>query len=284
MKSVWTTILSIALLAPAALAQGDEATTNAEQPVRAKLSDAAKLAFETIAGLEKGLKGKKGPERAAALQAIAEQCERSAREFEAEPAAAMRGWYQAGEAWRRHGTLERAAEAFGCAIAQADDRYRSRALFGLAEMQRRAKQLDAAIKTYGECAAFEPKTVRAHDARLWIARCHGAAERHDEAIQAFRAACGAAPGPRQRIEAGNWIAKALISRGELDAAAAELAAVEAAIAADLRAGGTNAERLQRALDEMSARRALTRARDKATDAAADAVDVERAGVQETPIP
>lgn len=266
-------------------AQSEASPSNeAAQPVRAKLSDAAKAEFKSIAELERGLKGKRGPERLIALQGIAQRCEETASAFSHEPAAAMRAWYDAGEAWRRHGSLEPAAVAFGRALDQADDRYRARALYGLAQMQRRLKQLEAAIATYTKCARYEPGSVRAHDARVWIARCHMAEDKFAESLAAFRAACEAAPGPLQRIGAGNWLAKALIASGDLEAAERELTAVEQAVKPVSDSDDPAAARVRKALEQMSARRALQRARDKANGAASDAIDVERAGAQRTPMP
>jgi tetratricopeptide (TPR) repeat protein len=277
------TVWGVVALAGALAAQGEApvreapardvaARSEAERP---KPSEAARVGFGELRKLRDGLKGLKGAERAQAQQRLGEACEGLATRLAAEPPAASRAWFEAGDAWRAQGDLSRAGAAFEKALAGGDERYRGRALFELAQVLRREKRWDDAVARYREAAGVEPESERAHDARVWIARCLDEKEDRDGALAAYRAAVDAAARPRQVIDASNWLAKALIARNDVDGADQALRHAEATVQPELDSDDADAERLKKALEEMSARRALQRARDRSGASAADAADLER---------
>src|SRR5690606_4026130 len=140
-----------------------------------------------------------------------------------------------------------------------------------ASMLRRLKQYDEALALYEAAAKLAVEGVRAHDARIWIARVHDLRGDPDAAIAAYRAAVDAAVGARRTIEACDACAKAQIRRGELDAARQTIERAAAAAKPEIDAGGREADALQRRLDEMGSRRQLQRATDTAHGAGRDAV-------------
>ncbi len=283
MKTIWIAAACAALWVSVLPAQDGKGQNSAGQaptqeqsakPKRVRLSDEAATAFVAVRQQTKDLRGRRGPERLVALQKIAQRCESIAAEFAAERPAAARAWFEAAEAWRKHGSADKAAVDYGKALDNDDGRYRERCTFQLAQMQRRLEKFDAAIATYRKAAKIAPQSKRAHQSRVWIARCLDSAGKQDEALPAYRAAVDAAVRPRDRVDAGNWLAKALVTRGDLDAATAAITATEKAVQPTIDKGGKGAAGLQRALDKMSAKRALRRARDKATGAAQDAARLE----------
>ncbi len=78
------------------------------------------------------------------------------------------------------------------------------------------------------------------------------------------------------IEACNWLAKALVVADDLEGAAVAITRAEQAVQKAVMAnGGTGVESLKKALAEMSARKALQRAKDKKSGAHADARGLEK---------
>ena len=124
-------------------------------------------------------------------------------------------------------------------------------------------------------AAIDPGSTRAHEARLWIGRTLDSLDRPDEAIAAYRQAVGAAGRPRHTIEACNWLAKALVIVGDLEGAEASIGLADKAVQAAILEGGSGVESLKKALAEMSARKALQRAKDKKSGAHSDARRLEK---------
>ena len=142
-------------------------------------------------------------------------------------------------------------------------------------MQRRAEKHEQSIATYRDAAAIDPATARAQTARLWIGRVLQTMGREVDAVVAFRTAVASAVTTSQTIEAINYLASALLAGGDLAGASQALAQADAAVSTAIVEKPEDAERLHKALESMSARRALQRAQDKAVDAAADAQQVDK---------
>lgn len=142
-------------------------------------------------------------------------------------------------------------------------------------MQRRQDQVEQAYQGYVKVAMIDPGSSRSHEARLWIGRTLESLEKPVEAIAAYRQAVEAAVRTRQSIEACNWLAKALVISGDLDGAAAALTVADKAVEAAERKGESGVQSLKKALVEMSARKALQRARDKKNGAHQDARSLEK---------
>jgi hypothetical protein len=100
-------------------------------------------------------------------------------------------------------------------------------------------------------------------------------DREVDAVVAFRTAVASAVTTSQTIEAINYLASALLAGGDLAGASQALAQADAAVSTAIVEKPEDAERLHKALESMSARRALQRAQDKAVDAAADAQQVDK---------
>jgi tetratricopeptide (TPR) repeat protein len=222
--------------------------------------------------LTSSVKGTKGAERETAL-------ERAARAWEAlladvgqsNKAIGARAAWEAGELWRRRGDLESADDYYARCLALDEGRYRERATFERAHVARRQERFEDAIALYREVASMRPESARAHEARLRAGRCLEASGEDAEAISVYRVALEASSAvPRRALDAGNHLARALVRTGDLDAAAATIARVEGIAGPVLDAGGEEAARLRKALDGMSARRALQRARDARDEAGEDA--------------
>ena len=92
---------------------------------------------------------------------------------------------------------------------------------------------------------------------------------------AYRQALSLTTQPRRVLEICNRLALCLVKQGKLDQAAAAIRQAETAAAPELAKQGPKATSLRRALDRMSGRKALHRARDKASGAHRDAQDAER---------
>jgi tetratricopeptide (TPR) repeat protein len=235
----------------------------------------AKAELARAAGLVEALKGVKGPERLDGMRRAAEAYDAVAVAFASDRAVVAQARYEAGECWRRAGEFESAARAYGQVLDGEPGRFEQRAAFEQAGVLRRLERFDEALAGYRRAAAVTPENVRAHEARVWVAKVLESRGDVDASMAAFRAAVDAAVGPRRTVEACDELAKALIRRGDLDGAAAVLERASAAAAPVLDAGGEEAVRLRRVLDELGSRRQLKRARDRAQGTARDAVDVER---------
>jgi len=265
-------LLGVGLTAQEVTPPGTGARTAAR---RVQLSQEARDALAAAKALITSLKGVRGEERLAGLSKAASAFGAVAEKFSSEPAAACAALFEAGETWRRQGSLTRAEDSYRRALATEVQRYQGRATFQLAQMERRQKRFEDAIANYQRAAEINPEQNRANEARLWIARCLTSLGKGDEALQSFRAAVEAAATPRQVIEANNYLAKALIDGGDLEAAKAALAKAVAVARPLIEAGGKDSEGLRAALDHMSARKALQRALDKASGAARDAQQLEK---------
>ena len=275
----------VALLVPA-IAQAKELPANktetkvveatAEKPVRAKvqLTETGRAALAGAKDVAARCKGLRGPERMQALEQAAGAYDKVATEFAAEPAVAGAAAFAAGDLWRQHGSFPLAEKDYLLAAEVDGPRFGQRGLMGAADMQRRQKRNDDAMATYSKAAALDAGTPRAQEARLWQARLLQTSSRLDEAITAFQAALENARPGRPVVEASNYLALALVQKGDFEAAERAIAHAEQALGAD--EDPIVAERLKKAIESMSARKALQRARDKATRAAKDAIGLEAA--------
>ena len=90
----------------------------------------------------------------------------------------------------------------------------------------------------------------------------------------MRARRAGAPTPRQEIDTADFLAKAWIAKGDLESAEAVIAHAEKVAARHRDGDPVVAERLRRAAERLSARRALRRALDERHDAAGDAVRLD----------
>ncbi|HEB52445.1 MAG TPA: tetratricopeptide repeat protein [bacterium] len=265
----WVVVL-VALAAAAAQddkGQDDKGTaTGISAAARAALAEARKVSD--------GCKGKVGPARSRALEVAAGTYDRLVARLSGEPAAAAVAAWSAAVLWRRHGSLPLAEKDYLHAAKCDPARYAQRALLGAADMQRRQQRREEAAKTYARAAAVDPRTIRAQTARLWIARMLLQDGQVDRAIEKFQAALESAPTPRQAIITADHLCKAWIAKGDLTAASDVLAHVDGLV--EQAAGGDPiaAERLRRASERMSARRALRRAADREHEAAKDAVRLD----------
>jgi len=227
---------------------------------------------QSVAAKSKGLKGEAHTD---ALAAGARAYEAVAARFAGEAGASGKAWFAAAELWRRSLNLEAAAKAYGLAADRDPERYQERCWLELAHIARRQKRMDAALELYKKVARLKTGTDHTHQARVWIGRCFEAERKPAEAIDAYRQALSLTSRPRRVLEISNRLANCLVQEGKLDQAATVIRQAEAAAAPELATGGPKARGLRRALDRMSARKALQRARDKATRAHRDAQDIER---------
>ncbi len=221
-------------------------------------------------------KGKKGEERQVALERAAKLWEGVLADFaESEPEVGVRAAWEAGELWRRKGDLDGADRCYTRALALDQGRYRERATYARADVARRQQRFDDAIALYGEVVGMRPDSARAHRSRLRIGRCLEAKNDREGALQTYRDALDAvAATPRRAVDAGNALARLLVRMDDLDGAAAAIERVESIAKPVLDAGGKEGQRLQKALDGMSARRALQRARDDREGAGDDAEELD----------
>jgi len=251
-------------------------TDKADKTAKSKPSPEARAALQAARELEAHVTGGAGPEREAALEAAAKAYEQVAVTFAADPHVAATARWEAGELWRRHKSYTLAEQCYLESAKLDPERYGQRATLEAADMQRRGKRVDEAMASYAAAEAMGPTTTRAQDARLWRARLLQLTGKLNEAVTAFQAAVDAAKGPRQVIEASNWLAKAQIAKGDLVAAEQALAHADAAVAAANESDVVEQERLEQLVEQMSARTALQRARDKQNAAAKDASKLEQA--------
>ncbi len=273
-KHVW---ICAATLACALTAQdGAPSTESAAQPAikRPMLSEASRTALAAARADAMKVRGLEGDAQAAALDAAAKSYDRAATEIVAEPKAAAQAAFSAAELWRRHGSVEKAERCYMTAAQLDAERYAQRGKLGAADMQRRAEKHEMALATYRDAAAVDPTTARAQTARVWVGRVLQSMGRDVDAVVALRAAVATATTPSQTIEAINFLAGALVAGGDLEAAARALAQADAAVSTAIVEQPEESERLHKALESMTARRALQRAQDKSTDAAVDAQQLE----------
>ncbi|MFN3242690.1 MAG: tetratricopeptide repeat protein [Planctomycetota bacterium] len=273
-------MLLVGWLSVAALcAQAGEVEPKVDEPSKKvatapKLSDAARAAIGEARALAKASRGKNGPERARSLELAASAFDRCVARFEAEPRAAALAAWSAAELWRRHGSLLLAEKDYLHAASCDAPRYGQRGLLGAADMQRRQQRLEEAMKSYAAAEKVDPATSRAQRARLWMARMLQSQDKIDAAIARFQAALESAPSPRQAIDAADFLAKAWIVKGDLESAGFVIEHAEKLVREHEDGDPIVAERLRRACQRMSARKALQRALDDKHDAAGDAVRLD----------
>lgn len=251
---------------PVAVAEASAAVTKASEAGRAALTAARQLARQCH--------GLRGPERASALERAATAYDTVATDFAAEPIVAAAAAFESADLWRKQGSLPLAEKCYLLAASIDAPRFAQRGLLGAADMQRRQKRIDEAMSTYAKAAAVDPGSSRAQDARLWQARLLQNADRLDDAIAAFQAALESADPGSETIEAANFLALAWIDKGDLEAAQHAIDHAKQSVEDVGDEDPLVVERLHKTLEAMSAKKALQRARDKATGAAKDAVDLD----------
>ena len=272
-------------LAGGALAQGGEPPRGqgerggepvaTEQPA-VRVSDAGRQALAAAKALVGEGRGLRGSERARVVERAASAYDKVVADFAGEPAFAAAAAYAAADLWRQHGSLPLAEKDYLRAVQADPGRFTQRGLCGAADMQRRQKRFDEAMATYGRAIAAEPGSTRAQEARLWLGRVLQSTDRIDEAIRAFENALESAGGGVATTEAANYLALAWIAKGDLEAAARAIDHAEQHGADASEDDPIVAERQRKAIEAMSARKALQRARDKQNGAGEDAVRLERA--------
>lgn len=282
MKTLLMTCCACLFLFPPAIAQAKEAPKSgaveatADKPVRAKvqISEAGRAALAAAKATAAQTKGLRGAERLQALATAAGAYDKVVADFAAEPAVAGAAAFAAADLWRAHGSLPFAEKDYLLAAETDGPRFGQRGLLGAADMQRRQKRHDEALATYAKAAALEPASSRAQEARIWQARVLQSTGRLDEAIGAFQSALESARPGRPGIDAANWLALACLQKGDLDAAERAIDHAEQTTEGLGEDDPIVVQRLQKALETMSARKALQRARDKANKTAKDAVDLD----------
>ena len=268
-------------MAQVPVVEAEEATTESKEGdadglklTAPKLSAEARTAIQEARKLEKEARKVTGPARSRKLEVAAAQFDRLVAKFEAEPeAAALAAWTAAG-IWRRHGSAPLAEKDYLYAAKTNAARYGQRALLGAADMQRRQERVEDAMKTYALAEAVDPRSSNAQEARLWVARMLQGSNQIDAAIEKFQAALESAPSARQGIDAADYLAKAWIVKGDLDAAGFVIDHAEKLVASEQDGDAVLAERLRRAFERMSARKALQRALDEKTGVKQDAVRLD----------
>lgn len=263
------------------------ASWSASLGAQASPQPGGKAALGNARSVAAAAKGKQGLERATALEAGARAFLAVAEQFKAEPMVAAEAAFEAAELWRRKGDLREAEAAYRTALEGDPTRFGVRATFELAHLLRRAKKSDDAVAFYRKVAEMQPGTARGQSALVWIGRTLQIVGQLDAAVTAFQDALGKAGNPAAVITAGNWLAKALLAKGDLDAARNALAEVDKRVAGEATGDTPAARRLQASLAEMTARRQLQRALDKKSGAATDAEaidgeDEEESEKEETP--
>jgi tetratricopeptide (TPR) repeat protein len=289
MKTMFVRWLLIAIWAlPAAAqagsAQGDPAPGDptlkaapAEAATKTKkvvYSDTGRVALQKAKESVSALRGLRGGERTQALQTAASGYDKVAVDFATEPAVAAAAAFAAAELWRQQGNLQLAEKDFLAAVQLDGERFGQRGLMGAADMQRRQKRYEEALVTYQKAAALEPGSARAQDARLWRGRLLQDSERLDEAIPAFQAALESAAPGAQTIDACNFLAIAQVAKGDFDAAVRAIEFAEQSVQSLGDEDPIVIERLKKALEGMTAKKSLQRARDKQVEAGKDAQKLE----------
>jgi tetratricopeptide (TPR) repeat protein len=279
-KNVWVKCVLGLLLALPLTAQGD-AGGPATEPVpakkeRAPLSDAGRAALNSAKDLAGKVRGLRGPERGQALLEAASAYDKVVADHQGEPAVAAIAAITAADLWRQQGSLGLAEKDYLLAAQFEPSRYGQRGLLGAADMQRRQQRRDEALATYNKAAAIDPDTRRAQQARLWQARLLQQMEKLDEAIASFQAALESADPGTETVEAANFLALAWVQKGDFDSASAVIEHAEQVLQNLGDEDPIVVERLKKQVETMSAKKALQRARDKATGAGKDAIGLDRA--------
>ncbi len=269
-------LLSTMVCLPAQNGAVPPASGSAPVAAKAKVSDAARAAMTAARDGESQIKGAEGPARTAALQSAAMAWTKVATDFAAEPIVAAQAAFRAGEMWQRNSNFAQAETQFLAAAKLDGQRYGQRALLEAADMQRRQKRNDEALASYAQVVTLDAASSRAQEARVWQGRLLQSMGRVDESIGAFRKAVDASTKPRQVMEASNYLAKALILKGDLDNAESALQHAEELVNKAIAADAAQADLLHKALDGMTARKTLQKARDKQTGAGKDAKALEEA--------
>jgi tetratricopeptide (TPR) repeat protein len=176
--------------------------------------------------------------------------------------------------WQRDNNFAQAETQFLAAAKLDAQRYGQRALLEAADMQRRQKRNEEALASYAQVVTLDAASSRAQEARVWQGRVLQSMGRLDESIGAFRKAVDGSSKPRQVMEATNYLAKALILKGDFDNAESALQHAEEIVNKVIAADAVQADALHKALDGMSARKALQKARDKQHGASKDAKALE----------
>lgn len=247
-----------------------------QMPKKPQLSEAARTAMATAKELAAKVRGLTGDAQLAALMTAAQAYDRTATDLANEPIAAAQASFAAGDLWRRHGSFGESERSYLLASKLDAERYAQRGLLAAADMQRRAERYEEAMRTYKAAADVDPTTARAQVARLWQARVLQSLQRPVDAVVAFRSALASAATPRQVVTASNELARALVLGGDLEGAQQVLDRADAAISSAIAEIPEDAESLHKALESMSSRRLLQRARDKVTNASGDAQQLENA--------
>jgi tetratricopeptide (TPR) repeat protein len=280
--------IGLALAVTAALSAGLAAQAPVQEPVTppantpapapaARAAVGGKAALQKVHAEAEKLRGTKGPERLQLLETFAQRFEQVASEHAGDRLVAAEAWFEAAELWRRHNSLAKADVGYRKANELDAPRYAERALLELGHVQRRQKEIDAAIANYRTVAALKPTSARSHEARLWIGRTLQTKGDLAAAITAFEAAVTGATTPTRVVEACDYLAKALIRKGDLDGARAAIQRAESKIPTD---DDPETARITKAVEGMSARRALQRALDGKTDPVRDAEEIEEGGGDE----
>ena len=275
------TILAIALAIATAsatsdtlLAQGGGVTIGEQKAVVAPPTKSAREALRAARSVEGGARGTIGEKRAEILTRAAEAYEKVAADFAHDLAAVAQASFSAAEIWRKQGELATAEQLYQESIRNDQARYQERALMQLAHIARRQEKPDEALDMYARVAGFKPASARAHEARIWTAKIYAGGEDKSKAVEAFELAVDGAGSPRRIIEACNGLAGLLIKMGQLVRAEEVLKRAEVASQAEtgVRNGGDN---LARAYLNMSAHKALQRAKDKRDKIHEQAEQVEK---------
>jgi tetratricopeptide (TPR) repeat protein len=248
-------------------------------PVKSPMSEAGKAALAKARELAGRCKGLAGAERLQALAAAAGAYDQAVADFPEEPGIAGAAAFAAAELWRQHKSLALAEQDYLLAAETDPARFGPRGLFGAAEMQQRQKRNAEALVTYERAISSEPGSIHAQEARLCRSRLLMSMGRLDEAIVGFQGALEAARPGRDGIEAANALALACIQKGDLEAAERAIEHAEAEVTAVGEEDLVIQARLRKAVDAMTARKALQRARDKASRAVEDAAAIEAARQQ-----
>ena len=267
------TILTVLAMTLPAQAETKTATK------RVKPSAEASAAMAKVNAIRARAKGKKGEDRKAILREAAAGYGKIVADFAGEPLAIAPASFAAAEILRAAGELDKAKDYYQKSIQFDGVRYQERSTLQLAHIARRKKDGAAALALYGKVARLKPKSARAHEARTWIGRCQAEASKPDAAIAAYESAIEMAASPSQSIDACNRLAALFVKLNKLDEAETVIAKAAAASKSAPTAKGKMAERQTKswakAYTNMSARRALQRARDKAMKAHKDAAAVEK---------
>ncbi len=278
MKTIWMQTMFAALMALPVCAQetppnvGDGAVAKAA--AKPTMSDAGKKALAVAKEAAQKLRALRGPERAPVLEAAATAYDKVVADFGGEPAVGAFAAITAADLWRQQGSLPLAEKAYLRAAELDGPRFGQRGLMGAGDMQRRQKRVDEAMATYAKAIALEPGSSRAQEMRLWQARLLQGAGKVDEAIVAFQAALESADPGSQVVEACNFLALAWIEKGDLESAGRALEHAEQAVTAAADEDPQTVERLKKAIDGMSAKKALQRARDAQNRVGEDAAQLE----------